>query len=131
MSDWMTMIDNVIKLLIAVLSGSFVGQFRNSEALMSGRFFHISIALGACLMTLSSVNRISGDPGEAVLHVALGMGMVGAGVIIGEKGSPGGIKTALTLWLAAAFGVAAGAGFFLEVAVAALLMFLLVNIMNR
>ncbi len=131
MSDWLIFTENLVKLVIAVLTGIFMGQLRDRKGVMSGQSFHIFIAMSACFMTLSSLNRISGEPGEAVLHVAVGMGIVGAGVIIGEKGKPNGIKTALTLWLDAAFGVAVGAGLFLEVAAAALLVFLISKIITR
>ena len=59
-------------------------------------------------------DRFLPDPGRTAAHVAVGVGFLGAGIIIKEKGTLSGIWTAVSLWIAAISGVAIGAQMFLE-----------------
>ena len=57
-----------------------------------------------------SANHVSFDPSRVAAQVVTGIGFVGAGLIFVHRGDVRGLTTATTAWLAAAVGMACGAG---------------------
>jgi putative Mg2+ transporter-C (MgtC) family protein len=53
------------------------------------------------------------DPGRIAAQIVTGIGFIGAGVIIREGFTIRGLTTAACLWMAAAIGMASGAGLYL------------------
>jgi putative Mg2+ transporter-C (MgtC) family protein len=109
--------DLIIRLLVAALLGAVVGIERESSAKGAGVRTHAIVALGAALFTVAGaygfadLNKGSNvDPARIAAQVAAGVGFIGAGAILRHGSSVRGITTAATVWLAAAVGVAAGAG---------------------
>src|SRR5262249_59847729 len=58
-----------------------------------------------------------GDSGRLAAQVASGVGFLGAGTIIQSRGAVHGLTTAAGLWVAAALGIAVGAGAYGEAVV--------------
>jgi len=83
---------------------------------------HLLVSAGAALFMILSTHIatfgvIAGldftkvtDPGRIAAQVVTGIGFLGAGVIIREGFSVRGLTTAACLWVAAAIGMASGAG---------------------
>jgi len=69
-----------------------------------------ALSLGACLFALTGLAFTGGDPARLAAQVASGVGFLGAGVILRDQFRVKGLTTAASLWVAAALGVAAGAG---------------------
>src|SRR3954469_11352931 len=114
----------IVRLLLAAVLGALVGIERESAARGAGIRTHAVVALGAALFTIAGaygftdVNRGGNiDPTRIAAQVAAGVGFIGAGAILRNGSSVRGITTAATVWLAAAIGVAAGAGGWLSAAV--------------
>jgi len=61
------------------------------------------------------------DPGRIAAQIVTGIGFIGAGVIIREGFTIRGLTTAACLWMAAAIGMASGAGLYLVALVTTLL----------
>ncbi len=114
MHDIFSLISNIFKLLVAVLCGCLIGLRRQLALKFLGVPTHALIAAGSCLLMLVSYNRFLSDPGKIAAHVAVGVGFLGAGIIIGEKGAASGVWTAASLLAAAVSGLAIGATMFLE-----------------
>lgn len=118
-------LDAVIRLLLASLLGGLIGLERELHGRPAGFRTHLLVSLGAALFVEVSINfyRVYGnfsggfpvgvDPGRVAAQVVTGIGFLGAGAIIREKGSIRGLTTAACLWVAAAIGVACGAGMFM------------------
>src|SRR5262249_28828550 len=81
------------------------------------------VCLGAALFTIVSAYgfsefletgdpRVSFDPSRIAAQIVTGIGFLGAGAIIRQGVSIRGLTTAATLWVAAAIGLAVGAGFY-------------------
>lgn len=117
-------LDTVFRLLLASLLGGLIGLERELHGRPAGFRTHLLVSLGAALFVAVSISfyRIYGnfggvapvgvDPGRVAAQVVTGIGFLGAGAIIREKGSIRGLTTAACLWVAAAIGVACGAGLF-------------------
>src|SRR5215471_5830107 len=110
-------IDLILRLAVAAMLGAVVGIERESAAKGAGVRTHSIVALGAALFTVAGAYGFADlnkgpnvDPARIAAQVAAGVGFIGAGAILRHGSSVRGITTAATVWLAAAVGVAAGAG---------------------
>lgn len=105
----------VIRLLLAIMSGTILGLNRWMHHKSAGVRTHSLVALGSALAILV-IQEIVGSDAQAQSHVLQGIlsgiGFLGAGVIIhrGVNASVKGLTTAASIWVCAAMGVAFGAG---------------------
>jgi len=121
---WVIGLNEVIRLLFAVFIGGLIGIERELHYKAAGSRTMMLICVGASLFTMFSI-RIGGtsDPARIAAQIVTGVGFIGAGVILHEKGEVRGITTAASIWAAAALGIGIGAGylFFAGIATALLL----------
>jgi len=105
------LIENLIKICLAVLVGGVIGAEREFQDKAAGFRTIILITLGSTLFTIFSVSM---DPGftrtRVAANIVTGIGFLGAGAIVRERGRIGGLTTAATIWLSAALGMGIGAG---------------------
>ncbi|OFI06155.1 putative Mg(2+) transport ATPase [Clostridium acetireducens DSM 10703] len=117
----------LIKLLLAIIIGGAVGYERESRNRPAGFRTHILVCMGAAIISMIEVsslanvaNIITENPklaphfkielGRLGAQVISGIGFLGAGTIIHEKGSVKGLTTAASLWVVACIGLAIGVG---------------------
>ncbi len=118
--------NDLLKLLFALLAGGLIGAEREFRDKAAGFRTLILICAGAALFTmLSRCFGTSGDPARIAAGVVSGIGFLGAGVILRDRGHIVGLTTAAIIWMTAAIGMAIGGGQFL-LALAALLLVLAV-----
>lgn len=122
-----------VKLLLAAIAGGVVGLEREKHGRPAGLRTHLLVALGACLMMIISEafqlkyamhdaqSTIRLDPARTAAQIVVGIGFLGAGVIIKEGITVRGLTTAASLWLVAGLGMAFGMGLFLPGAMATVL----------
>ena len=105
---------------MAGLLGGAIGFEREFRAKEAGVRTHFIVALGSALFMIISQYAFTGqfDHSRVAAQVVSGIGFIGAGVIIFQKNVVRGITTAAGLWVAAAIGLACGAGMY-SVAIAA------------
>lgn len=108
-----------LQLLVAALLGGAIGLEREYWRKAAGLRTHMLVSLGACLFTILSreafnsfIGKTSYDPSRIAANVIVGIGFIGAGVIIQAKGKVRGVTTAAGIWLAAAIGMAIGCDFY-------------------
>src|SRR5574342_1363918 len=105
------LIENLIKLGMAVLIGGIIGAEREFQDKAAGFRTIILITVGSALFTIFSVSM---DPGftrtRIAANIVTGIGFLGAGAIVREGGRIAGLTTAATIWLSAALGMGIGAG---------------------
>ena len=102
------------QLLLAALLGSLIGLERKLARKGAGIRTFALVALGACLFSLISVSIVksfpnmerSFDPSRIASQVVVGIGFIGAGVIIFQKSSVRGLTTAAGMWVSGAIGMA-------------------------
>ena len=132
----LTLQEMLIRLLVAVLLGAVVGWEREMVGKGAGIRTNIVVAAGAALFTLASlmspyVFGLSDREVVALLiqnggylrlmsNVAVGIGFLGAGIIIQQGTRVRGLTTAATVWLVAAVGVLAGLGLLQLAAISAI-----------
>lgn len=114
----------VMRVVIAALLGALVGwereRYNGTEA---GIRTHIAVCIGACTFALISAHIPGADPSRVASQIVVGMGFIGAGVILHEKGNVYGLTTAAGLWAMAAVGTAVGFGMYILGTLTALIVF--------
>jgi putative Mg2+ transporter-C (MgtC) family protein len=111
--------DVVIRLVLAMFLGCLVGSERLLAGKTAGMRTYSLVSLGSAvyvvvslLVTEEYVNIANFDPMRMASQVVVGVGFLGAGLIVFKDSKLNGLTTAAGLWLAAAVGVAVGYGLF-------------------
>jgi len=118
----------VYRLLWAALLGAVIGLERSARKRPAGMRTSVCVCLGAALFTIVSVelSKATGDTSTTRIasNIVQGIGFLGAGVILRERGSVVGLTTAAAIFAEAAIGMGAGAGFYRTAGLGALLLLL-------
>jgi len=99
--------------LVAVVSGGIVGGEREHREKPAGLRTLMLVCLGSALFTMAgyAFTSSTGDSGRVAAQIVTGIGFLGAGVILHGRGTVSGTTTAATIWVIAAIGMLAGAGY--------------------
>lgn len=111
----------LIRTVAAVVFGFGIGLERELTNKYAGLRTHILVCLGSCIFTILSIYAFPmavdqlhpqayGDPARVAAQVLTGIGFIGGGTVLRHGSSVFGLTTAATLWVAAAIGMACGAG---------------------
>src|SRR5712691_2053391 len=109
--------DTLLRVAVAAALGGAVGLERELDEKAAGLRTHMLVSVGAALFTLvgaygfGEFPRGSIDPSRIAAQIVTGVGFLGAGVIFRQGFTVRGLTTAASLWLVAAIGMAAGAGY--------------------
>src|SRR5919204_1037819 len=128
--------DSFLRIGAAGGFGAIVGLERESRNQLAGMRTHALVAAGAAIFTLAGAHGFPDigrgpnvDPMRVAAQIASGIGFIGAGAIIRDRGSVRGITTAAALWTSAALGLATGAGLWWATAAgAAVTLFVLIGL---
>jgi putative Mg2+ transporter-C (MgtC) family protein len=116
-----------LRLLISFAIGTAIGLEREYRSKAAGLRTMIMICLGATIFTEISIQLGGNTPDRIASTIISGIGFLGAGVIFKDGLSVSGITTATTIWIAAALGMAVGAGeYFIAVVGSAVVLIVLV-----
>lgn len=124
----------VLRLIIAIIVGGLIGYEREFKNRPAGFRTHILVCVGAAVTSMIQLysiqetsnmilqhpvlaSALKADIGRLGAQVITGVGFLGAGTIMHDKGSVKGLTTAASLWVVACIGLAVGLGYyFLSVA---------------
>lgn len=103
---------------LAFILCAFIGLERQFRQKAAGFRTHVLVGTGSAAFTLVSAfgfapvlgDEVVLDPSRIAAQIVSGIGFLGAGVIFTRKSVIRGLTTAATIWVAAAVGMAAGAG---------------------
>lgn len=99
-----------LRLFLSFVVGAAIGMEREYRSKAAGLRTMIVICLGSTIFTEISISIGAGSPDRIASNIVTGVGFLGAGVIFKDGLSINGITTATTIWIAAALGMAVGAG---------------------
>jgi putative Mg2+ transporter-C (MgtC) family protein len=109
-------IELIARLALSLGLGAVIGFERARSRQPAGLRTHMLVAVGSCLFTIISAYGFQGsavDPTRIAAQIVSGIGFIGAGAILHERGSIKGLTTAASLWAMAAVGMASGAGLYI------------------
>jgi putative Mg2+ transporter-C (MgtC) family protein len=122
-----TPIEQFAQLILAGVMGGLVGIEREIRGREAGFRTYLLVCLGSALVMAVSIQmaihpwhaqtanegvNINVDPARIAYGVMTGIGFLGAGVIVHQKGTVRGLTTAAGLWCVAAVGLAVGFGMY-------------------
>ena len=113
----------LLRVVLAGVLGGAIGAEREIREREAGLRTHMLVAVGAALFTLVSAygwgdfhfsqkSGVTYDPTRIAAQIVTGIGFLGAGAIIRQGLAVRGLTTAASLWVVAAIGLAAGAGYY-------------------
>jgi putative Mg2+ transporter-C (MgtC) family protein len=109
--NWPSDLNSVI---LALLFGAVVGLEREIHGKAAGLRTNILICVGAAVFTI--ISKKMAGPGDSLTRISAqvvtGVGFLGAGAIIQDRGGVHGLTTAASIWLVASIGMACGANFY-------------------
>ncbi|RJP41661.1 MAG: MgtC/SapB family protein [Phycisphaerales bacterium] len=124
---------HVILVLCALLCGLIVGIDREYRQKPAGLRTVMLICVGSTIFTLASILMAGerSDPARIAAQIVTGVGFLGAGAIIRDRGTVVGMTTGATIWTVAAIGVVIGAGYALAGLVLTLVVVFIVAVVLR
>jgi putative Mg2+ transporter-C (MgtC) family protein len=121
----------VIRLLLGAVIGGLIGFEREIHGRAAGFRTQLIVCVAAVLIMIISENyyhymqgldqSLRIDPARIASSALVGIGFLGAGVIIKSGFSIRGLTTAASIWIVSAIGLAIGAGLYFEGAVTAVI----------
>lgn len=116
--DWERVPLQIALVSLAFVLCSLIGFERQFQHKSAGIRTHALVGVGSCVFTLISVDGFVGlaeytvtrDPSRIAAQIVTGVGFLGAGLIFVNKDVVRGLTTAASIWVAAAIGMACGAG---------------------
>lgn len=116
-------LDAIVRLSLALVLGAIVGFERETAGKAAGVRTYGLVALGASLFSYISIVGFPApappdgvtsigiaDPARIAAQVVVGIGFLGAGLIIFREDRVHGLTTAAGLWVVAGIGMSTGAG---------------------
>jgi putative Mg2+ transporter-C (MgtC) family protein len=111
------------RVALAAVLGAVLGLERELRDREAGLRTHLLVSVGSALFTIvsaygfrdfltSGASVVRADPTRIAAQIVTGIGFLGAGAIIRQGLAIRGLTTAATLWVVAAIGLAAGAGYY-------------------
>lgn len=140
--------DVILRLLLATLVGGIIGYEREYHNRAAGFRTHILVCVGATIVSLIEIklgeevlllisnnfyarNVVKVDYARFGAQVISGIGFLGAGTILQNKGSVKGLTTAASLWAVACLGLALGMGYYDLGILGSLFIFLTLAILKK
>ncbi len=106
----------VVRLTLAALLGGIIGLEREFKRKPAGLRTNMFICFGSAMFTILSTELARkfgiGDHTRIAAQIIPGIGFIGAGSILHDKGGVSGITTAATIFVVASIGMAAGGGLY-------------------
>lgn len=109
-----------VKVLLAVFAGVLIGLEREFRGKDAGLKTNSLVALGACVFFLISLQfRFEDfvDETRVLGQIVTGIGFIGAGTILQQRGKIEGLTSAATIWCSAAAGCLAAMEMYWELAI--------------
>ena len=103
----------VVRLAVAAVAGIVVGFERERLEKAAGLRTLALVSSGSALFVIAALVVQPGEASRMAAGVATGVGFLGAGAILRDRGEVVGLTTAATVWIAAALGISAATGAYL------------------
>ena len=120
-----------LRLAVALVAGLFIGFEREQREKAAGLRTMALVSIGSAMLVLAAELAAPSEVIRIATGVATGVGFLGAGAILRDRGGVIGLTTAATVWVAAALGVSAGLGLFELTALGVLLTLIILAAIGR
>ena len=118
---WPQLFSMLFRVILACLLASVFGFEREIKNKPAGYVTFLLVSLGSCLFAIlqsTVVGPETQDKSRIIAQVVSGVGFLGAGTILHNRGSVKGITTAALLWVSASIGLLVGTGGIINITIA-------------
>lgn len=124
------------QLVLAAFLGGLIGLERERGHRPAGLRTFMLVSVGSALFTILSIYAFPSptgmrDTARVAAQIVAGIGFLGAGTVWRAQNAVKGLTTAAGLWVAAAIGMAVGAGFSLLATAATILVLIILTLLLR
>lgn len=123
--DWELELILAMRTVIATVLGGLVGLERMIHQREASIRTYAAVSMGACVFALISQHIPGAEPSRIAANIVVGIGFLGAGIIMQDSGKTIGLTTAATVWATAAIGTAVGFGMYVLATLSAAIAFLI------
>lgn len=133
--------ETTLRLLLGVLLGGIIGFEREIHGRPAGFRTQLIVCVAAVLIMIISENyyyklersdpSFQIDPARFAASALIGIGFLGAGVIIKSGSTVHGLTTAASIWIVSAIGIAIGGGFYIEAVITTLITVITLVILRK
>jgi putative Mg2+ transporter-C (MgtC) family protein len=124
----------MVRLALAAVLGGIIGLERELKRKPAGLRTNMFICFGSAMFTILSTELAGewgiGDHTRIAAQIIPGIGFIGAGSILHDKGGVSGITTAATLFVVASIGMAVGGGLYLLAIFSTMLIYLALHLLG-
>ena len=124
----------MVRLMLAAVLGGIIGLERELKRKPAGLRTNMFICFGSAMFTILSTELAGefgiGDHTRIAAQIIPGIGFIGAGSILHDKGGVSGITTAATIFVVASIGMAAGGGLYLVAIFSTMLIYLALHLLG-
>ena len=141
-------IEIITRLFFSIIIGGLIGYEREFKNRPAGFRTHILVCIGATVISMIQLytvqqttdmiiknpqlaSAMKADIGRLGAQVITGIGFLGAGTIIHEKGSVKGLTTAASIWVVACIGLAIGLGYYILSVLSTISVFVVLVILKK
>lgn len=107
--------DIIYRLIMAATLGAILGLEREYVGKSAGLRTYMLVCFGSALFTILSFDGLSSyvgissfDPSRVISQIVVGVGFIGAGLIIFQENKIRGLTTAAEMWVVAGIGATVG-----------------------
>ena len=124
----------MVRLMLSAVLGGIIGLERELKRRPAGLRTNMFICFGAAMFTILSTELAGewgvGDHTRIAAQIIPGIGFIGAGSILHDKGGVSGLTTAATIFVVASIGMAAGSGLYLLAIFSTMLIYLALHLLG-
>ena len=128
----------ILQLLLAIVLGGLIGLEREYRQRAAGIKTYTLVCLASALFTILSMQafdafwiRTAFNPAQIISSILIGIGFIGAGVIVKRAEKIEGITTAAGLWITTAIGIGVGCGWYVVSIITTFLVMILLLILRK
>ena len=124
----------MVRLALAAVLGGIIGLERELKRKPAGLRTNMFICFGSAMFTILSTELAGafgvGDHTRIAAQIIPGVGFIGAGSILHDKGGVSGITTAATIFVVASIGMAVGGGLYVMAIFSTMLIYLALHLLG-
>ncbi|MBE7170480.1 MAG: MgtC/SapB family protein [Williamsia sp.] len=128
--DWNTEFTMMSRTLLACVLGAAIGIEREFRGKNAGIRTYAAVAVGACTFGLIGQHIAPTVDTRVAANVVVGIGFLGAGMIMKDGNRVEGLTTAATVWATAAVGLALSSGMYLLGVLTSVLIFFILALQD-
>ncbi len=124
------------QIVLSAILGMAIGAEREHRHRSAGLRTYTLVAIGSCLFTILSIygfsavgGKMAYDPSRIASQIVVGIGFIGAGMIVLRENKAEGLTTAAGVWTTAAVGMAVGLGFYFVAIFVTILIFTVLSVL--